>query len=247
MDKKCIVSFASFGRENYPKAQLNLIRACKSAGWDGDFYLRCLDGYCDEYLGEKIQLGSYPYSKVHGLCWGHNDAPYAFKPYLIQEAREHGYDKILWMDSTCRMLSNPNSLFEIAARKGIVAWDNLNYPVSDWITDRALEYLGETDQSLKGMSQIMACCILFDFTHASTSIVLNEWIQAAKDGIFQDDGTIRPGFKGSRHDQAVLSVLLHQHNIPLQEYGDGFCYYPHNDTLQFGLGPYFLINKGIGL
>jgi hypothetical protein len=247
MQNKVVVSFASFGREAYPQAQLNLIRSCKNAGWDGDFYLRCLDGYCDEYMGEKIQLGSWPYSRQYGICWQHKENPYAFKVFAIQEVFEKGYTQIIWMDSTCRMLQYPEPLLELAKEKGIVAFDNLGHPVAPWVSDNALQFLGETEESLEGVKQIMACCIIFDFTNPITSRVFDRWMDAAINGAFREDETSRPNFKGFRHDQAVLSVLLHQHGIPLLNYGEGFCYHPHEQTLEFGAGPYYLINKGIGL
>ena len=82
-DKKIVVSFASKGRENYNKAQLGLIKSCVNAGWDGDYLIRSYDGYCDNYLGVDIKLGSYPITEKHGLCPNHAEIPWGFKPDII--------------------------------------------------------------------------------------------------------------------------------------------------------------------
>jgi hypothetical protein len=245
MKDKIIVSVASLGREDYREAQMNMIKSCVSAAWDGDYMLRCVDGYCDQYLGVSITLGSWPITKKYGVSWQSRDMPYQFKPFAIQEALEAGYKKILWMDSTCRMLKNPKLLFDIAAERGVVAWNNAGFPVVEWTSDTALRNMGETVESLQGVRQIMACCILFDFNVPATEHIFHRWIQASGDNTFREDGTDRPGFRGNRHDQSALSIILHQFNIHLLEYGEGFCYYPKNETGEDVVSEIFIINKGI--
>lgn len=243
---KAIVSVASLGREDYREAQLNMIKSCVKAQWPFDYFLRCVDGYCDNYLGVPITLGSWPHTKRFGDCWQHSEMPYSFKPHAILEAYEAGYRQVLWMDSTCRMLKDPYKLFRIAKEQGIVAWDNLGYPVVDWTTDTAMHNLGENEQSLEGVKQIMACCIIFDFEHPETLPVFERWLEQSKNNSFYKDETNRPNFKGSRHDQSALSIILHQHKIPLLDYGEGFCYYPNNETGEHINGnDIFIINKGI--
>ena len=59
---KVLVSVASKGREDYNKAQLNLINSAlrytnHTRHWFHDFLMRSVDGYVDEYKGVKIELG----------------------------------------------------------------------------------------------------------------------------------------------------------------------------------------------
>src|ERR1700721_228181 len=114
MSKKVIVSFSSHGRENYCAAQLKLIKSCKEAGWDGDYLMRSYDGYVDNYLGVDIKLGSYPVTKKYGLCNNHSEVPWGFKPNLIHEAIEAGYEQIIWCDSSIRMVKDIQPLLDIA-------------------------------------------------------------------------------------------------------------------------------------
>jgi hypothetical protein len=247
MKEKVIVSMASLGREDYREAQLNLIKSCVNAGWDGDYMIRCLDGYCDEYMGVKIKLGSWPHTKKYGDCWGHDQMPYAFKPHAILEAYEGGYREIVWADSTCRMLINPDPLIGLAFHnKGIVAWDNLGYPVVNWTTDTAMKNMGETVESLQGVRQIMACCLVFNFNNPELLPIFEYWVEQSKNNSFHPDGTCRAGFIGSRHDQSALSIIMHKFNVPMLDYGQGFCYYPNNETGEHINGnKIYIINKGV--
>lgn len=242
--KPVIVSIASLGRENYNEAQLNMIKSCVRAGWDGDYMLRSVDGYCDNYMGVPIRLGSWPYTGKQGISWSHQNMPYQFKPFAVQEAREAGYKKIIWMDSTCRMLSNPKPLWDYAAKHGIAAWDNLGHPVANYTSDTALKNFRETPESLQGVKQIMACCIMFDFDGPLANQIFDRWFESSIDNSFYPDETNRPGFISPRHDQAALSIILNMLKVPLLNYGEGFCYHPHEMTLEYK-HPIYLFNKGV--
>jgi hypothetical protein len=251
MADKCIISYASSGRENYNKAQLNMIRSCKNAGWDGDYLIRSLDGYVDEYLGVKIHQGK-PVSRVYGnkemsyQCYNHNEVPYQFKPYLIAEALELGYRKIIWCDSTVRMVKDPMTLFRNhKSDYGVIGFDNLGHPLHQYLHDYALERLEISEEDLPNVKQIMACVMLFDFTRPGTFRIFEEWMKMSHDGVsFQNYGSKREAFKVHRHDQACMSGLLHKYGVPLLPYGR-LVYPPHDqEPFDFGTDIYF-VNKGV--
>ena len=143
-----LVSVASSGRENYNKAQLNLIKTAKDAvntkrNWFGDYLIRTVDGYTDEYLGVKIKLGSWPVTEKYGVSWQHKDRPYGFKPLAVWEAIEAGYTKILWCDSTIRIMKNPEPLWEKCAEHGILAWDNVGHELQDYTPEFMRQWLAK--------------------------------------------------------------------------------------------------------
>ena len=234
MSDKCLVSFASNGREDYRKSQLALIKSASGyeeseCNWTGDYWnyhylIRCLDGYCDRYEDVDIKLGSYPVTKKYGVSWQHADMPYQFKPFAIYEAFEMGYTKILWCDSTIRIMKDPEPLWELAAEHGILAWDNEGHPLSNWITDYAKEKTGLTDPNAK---QIMACCIMFDFSHPKTLKVVEDWIEGSLNNSFHKS---TENGQPSRHDQSYLSALMSVNNIEVQPYG--VLAYPHYQPIQ---------------
>src|SRR5579872_5172403 len=110
--KPVIVSFASTGRENYPKAHLRLIQCAQDSGFDCDFRLFQFDGYVPDYRGVTIEQGgamNYPQPKAF-QCYNQAEVPYLFKLAMIQRAREEGYEQIIWADSTICVITPPIEL-----------------------------------------------------------------------------------------------------------------------------------------
>lgn len=239
--KEVLVSVASQGRENYNKAQLNLIRSSLNVNngrnWYGDYLIRSVDGYVDEYLGVQIRKG-WPVTEEFGVSWQHADMPYQFKPFAVWEAYEKGYNRVLWCDSTIRIMKNPNQLWDKCNELGILAWDNEGHPLKHWISNYAVLKTGLKDMEAK---QIMACCIMFDFTNPKTETVVRQWIEGSRNNSFHHtkNQSNRPEFKTDRHDQSYLSALMSVHGIEVQPYGE--LAYPHYTPIK----PTFL-NWGVG-
>lgn len=245
MKEKCLISFANKAREDYRKSQLRQIKSFVDTGWDGDYLLRCEDGYCDNYAGVDIKLGWLPITKWYGKSPSHYEVPYGFKCYQIQEAIEAGYRKILWCDSTIVKVGNLDPLFEHAAKHGVCAFENLGYPLKYWIHDAASSKLGITDEQLESMKQIMACVMVFDFDNPIGEEVFYKWFDAGRDGVsfnMRDYKSDREGWKGHQGDQPIISALLNLYNIPILPYGQ-LCYEPHDETKEYGEP--LLVNKGI--
>lgn len=233
MPGKVLVSVASQGRENYNRSQLFLIKSA-IPHWDGDWLINSVDGYVDEYMGVRINKG-WPITAKYGTAWQHKDMPYQFKPFAVYAAYEHGYDKVLWCDSTIHLMQRPD--WSLAAEHGIVAWDNEGHPLDRWMSDYAAEKVGIDP---RGKQQIMACCIMFDFTHPKTLQVVEYWVDGSVNNSFHPstNGSRRDGFVTDRHDQSYLSGLLHKYGIPIQPYG--MLAYPHYTPIK----PTFL-NVGV--
>lgn len=246
MEKPCIVSFSSQGRENYNAAMLRLISTSKECGYEGDFILHQFDGYVPDYRDVKITQGKsvyYPQPKLF-QCYNHSEVPYLFKLAMIQLAREAGYNQVIWCDSTICMIKPPTELLNLAKEQGVVTFDNLGHPLFPWISDVALERLGISQVELKIVPQIMACVIIFDFSNDTANQVFDEWLKAAQDGVsFQNNGSTREGFKAHRHDQAVLSGILYKRGIMSQSYGD-LVYEPNDTDFKFG-NNFTFVNRGI--
>ncbi len=244
MSKKVITSWASVGRENYPAAQLRLIRSCIDAHWDGEYLIRTLDGYVDEYLGVKIYQGQNPQSTKWPLNNNHAEIPYGFKPTAIQECRERGFQQVIWMDSSMRLLKYPSEWLDRAAIHGVCAFNNLGHPWRNYVSDVAVEKLRILPAHMDKVDNIMACCLIFDFDHPKTHLILDEWLERSHDGLtFQNGyGSTRPEFIAHRHDQAALAAILHNFGVPIAPYG-GLAYQPHQISKEYGEVTF--LNKGI--
>lgn len=240
MSKKCVVSFSSNGRELYNKGMLRLIKSCVDAKWDGDYLMRSFDGYVDKYEGVDILLGSYPITERGGACLPHSEIPFAFKLSIIQEAREKGYDIIVWCDSSITMDNDIAPVLEFAKEYGVAAFDNENFPLYQWLSDAAQERLGISNEELWSMPQIMACCIIFDFTNPVSEKIFEEWYERCFDGcsFHSGYGSRRRGFLETRWDQSCLSGILCKYKIPFMPYGR-LVYEPHDVTKEYGDEIYF--------
>jgi len=98
----CIVLFSSLDRV-YPSYILSLIEALKEVGFKGSVYYR-LGGYPNPN-GDEIYLAG---------------VPYAFKLFMLEEARNLGFRYLLWLDASLLPIKNPQPLFELIRKKGVV-------------------------------------------------------------------------------------------------------------------------------
>lgn len=222
--KKCLISYAKNGREQYEKAlkrSENIVnKICPDV--DKIFYYRDLPKGCPT----------------------HQEVPYAFKPYIFKQAFDKGYTKVIWLDSTIVTVKAIDKLWDFLEVKGVLAFHNLGHPLKNWVSDVALEAMGISDEDLNEIEQIMACVVGFDISNPKGKKVFDEWFALAEGKVaFQNYGSNRTGFVAHRHDQACLSALLWKHHIKMLPYGK-LVYEPHDVNKQFGDDFYF-VNKAI--
>lgn len=187
-----IISLAINGRDAYEEIQKGLVKTLPIAD-------------CDTWI-----LNHYPENVTP-----HKIVPYKFKYDLINKAKKEGYKKIFWLDSTMRLLKNPFELFE---QSPVVAFHNVGHPLKNYISDYAASLLGYKDK-LDGVSQTWGGALGFDFTQDIAHILFGQIYRASYNGAFDEGGSSREGFIAHRHDQACMSVLLHQYGINLFDYG----------------------------
>lgn len=214
--KDVIVSYASIGREDYFSGQLKLLKSIKESGWGGDVLTYADGGYCDNYLGFDIKLEFPKQEKFIGHR--QSEIPYQFKYVAIQAARELGYERIFWLDSSMRVVRNLSELFD-ESESGIVSFHNLGHDLYKFISDTATENLGVSEEVLKQIPQTWGGAIGFDFTKPGVGELLSEIFRQSNMGSFSDGRSKRSGFIAHRHDQAVNSVLFYNAGVKLLPYG----------------------------
>jgi hypothetical protein len=206
--------------------------------------MRTLDGYVDEYLGVKIYQGHNPQSKVWPLNNNHEELPYGFKPTAIQECRERDFPLVIWMDSTVRLLKDPQIYIDYAKEHGVCAFENLGHEWRKYTSDIAVKQLGVEPSEMDAIKNIMACVLIFCFENPVGKGVFDEWIRISRDGVTFHNGygSERPEFIAHRHDQSALAALLYRHKVPVLPYG-GLAYGDHAKTQEYG--PVTFLNRGI--
>lgn len=212
--KKCVVSFAD-GTGSYRKKLQRLEQSLKG-NFDGDF------------------LGFTSYEEIE--CEPHNVIPYKFKPYAIQKAIDLGYDQILWCDSPVYAKQDIQPVFDHIKRFGYVFFDNIGFSLGDYTNDKTLDYFAINREDSWKIKMIMACCMGFDisvmqntfglYKDLSDKLYRGEW---DNDDLSESkDRRVR----GHRHDQSVMSAIIHsnEHDI-LKGQDTFFAYESHRQVM----------------
>lgn len=104
----CCVPFSA----KYVPLLLSIPRTLDELGFNGYFYYR-IGGYPNP-TGEEIQYAG---------------VPYAFKIFLMREAKNLGFNKVMWLDASMLPLRDPTPLFHHLEKHGsfILQFDNPHY------------------------------------------------------------------------------------------------------------------------
>lgn len=206
MNRRCVVSFAD-KTGSYQKKMQRLEQSLKG-NFDGDF------------------LGFTSYYEIDSP--NHSQIPYAFKPHAIQKAIDLGYETILWCDSPIYAKQSIEPVFKHIEDIGYLFFDNIGYSLGDYTNDKTLNHFGITREESWHIKMIMACIMGFHKDHLH---LFNQYKNVANElypGEWDNDDLTESKdmrVKGHRHDQSVMSALLHIHNIPILKGQDTFFAY----------------------
>jgi hypothetical protein len=174
--------------------------------------------------------GDADWSSQHAEFARLNDRGYGYwlwKPFLIRKfLRELANDDVLlYLDAGCdlnlRGETTKTRLLGYQARaldEELLAFTT-PHPVINWTKRDSLEYFGMDASSAASLHQHEACALLFSARDKSRGLV-EEWYAASTlDGYrLLDDSPSKaeesPEFIEHRHDQALLSCLLHSTGHP---------------------------------
>jgi len=239
-NKTVILSFASKGREDYHKGLLRLMQSVRdNTDYDGMFW--SLDNNTTEHAGFPVICcnGIYPQPKEFQIK-SHQEVPYQFKLGCMQIARECGYKKIIWLDSSIQIVKNMDELF---LKSPIIAFDNLGHPLKNYISDVTL-YNMCVGSELEQMKQTWGGATGWDFGNKITENIFQALLHQSMIGSFNEGGSKRDGFIAHRHDQAVMSVLFNINNVPLLPYGTIVTAPHYKEPFEYGRD-FYLIHKGV--
>lgn len=193
--KKCVVSFAD-GAGAYRQKMGRLGTSVKQFS-DADF------------------LGFTSYEEIG--CEPHSVIPYKFKPYAIQTAVEMGYELIIWADSPVHAIKDLQPAFDYLEEYGYFFFDNIGHPLGKWTNDKCLNWFEKTREEAMNMKMIMACCMGFNTNILNLDILFN-YAELA-DSLYPGSWT------DHRHDQTVMSFLIHENGLNILRGQDTFFAY----------------------
>lgn len=258
--KRCIISWATHGREPYPRGLKRLIPSAIASGHRGRengylIFSPDLDIDTIEGIGiNKVIPATFPIPS-------HQRIPYGFKPWLFRLAFSSGFTQVLWCDSTIIIHKPLDQIWDIAAKRGMFVGDNPGCPMRVWTSDDAMYQMGcpfmpEGTPAIGAIQQdamfneIMACAMAFDLTHPKAKQIFMEWFALCNDGVTfaGRGGSTRPEFRAHRHDQSAISWLTHKYEVEREPYGM-LCYFDaikekkEDGTLKFP--EHILVNTGL--
>ena len=178
-------------------------------------------------------------------CPKHQDVPYAFKAYALQEAADMGFTSLLWLDSC--MVPGPRSLSDLWAkieRDGYYIGNN-GFSNYEWTADSAYpDLFGETTEAARSLNRliphVVGGVIGLDMMQPIGRAILSEYFRLAqtkafcgpwKNGPKYYDNPRQapcgpPDVRGHRHDQTALSVIAWWLGCKLTNSPEWFAYDP---------------------
>jgi hypothetical protein len=174
------------------------------------------------------------YSEIN--CEPHTENPYAFKIYSILKARELGFERVFWMDSSAWAIKSLLDIDNIIKDNGyFLEYDGGS--VGNWTNDYTLNYFNESRNDMMKVPTIVAGICGFNFDDELSTHILYEWKKSADNGCFKgswnnnnlsESGDAR--CLGHRHDLSSLSILTHQFELKAQNPNTYLQYlYPNID------------------
>ena len=149
----------------------------------------------------------------------HKDSPYEFKLYSIKKAKELGYEIVIWIDASMRLIRPIDSLIPKVKELGIYLQQD-GWALGQWANDKALEYFGVSRDEAMKIPNVYACIIIFDFTNEISSIFLDELFKCASAGLFKGQWNNKNKTEsqderclGHRHDQTCIELIANKLGI----------------------------------
>lgn len=206
--ERCIVNVGVGGW--YPKGSERLRSTLAEVGEDANQFI-----YID-----RLPVGAVP----------HTENMYAFKAVALQRAANYGYTKLLWLDSSIYARKRLTDIWDKIDRDGYYFVDN-GFNLAQTASNRLLNAFGISRDSAEQVPEITTCCFGLDIGTERGLAVLNQFVFAANQGLFNGNRVHDPAdsedprFLFCRHDQSALSLIADLfHMKPNGRYGELLAY-----------------------
>jgi SAM-dependent methyltransferase len=165
---KCVICYAGYQSHWNDRDYLHsinfIIESLKKFNFDGHFI---------------YYIGGWPSLEKNRLQLA--DVPFSFKPFLFEEARDLGYENILWIDACCVPVKSLDPIFEFIKTKGLCFYSY-----------RSISNRGKTQDGFSYLMPFLEISHNKQYEDISSQVVginvknnaaahlLDEWIHAAE-------------------------------------------------------------------
>jgi len=104
--KDCIVCCTPFNNQNDESrllASQQIRKSLEEVGYNGHFYL--FNGGFPNPTGTEMKYAG---------------VPYCFKPFVMLEAANQGFERVIWIDAGCYTINNPQPLFDLLGKQDTI-------------------------------------------------------------------------------------------------------------------------------
>lgn len=157
--------------------------------------------------------------------WPSNRFPrncvYNVKADAVEQAIKRGYTTIIWGDCSIYARKDTQPFVERIQRDGYWIGQS-GYNAAQTASDAQIQYFGVSRDWAANVHDCATGLFGFDVSRPEMLAVVNDWIQAGRDGVFA--GSRGHGgqsndrrFKFCRQDQSAMSLVLGKHGVPVRE------------------------------
>jgi hypothetical protein len=223
----CICS-AAIGDQKYKRLMPLMKQSLIDNGYKGHFM-----------LADKEPDGCPPHPNPnHKYVDGSGCVPYAFKPFLMDQARVKGYRYIAWVDSVIRLQQPFSVVAKIVAERGYFFGHN-NPRLGNYTSDDCLSYFDMDRESIMDTPCIHGGLMFLDMENEKAAKFLKKTKELAFSGgpycadWRNDSGQVSkdPRVKGHRPQQSVAVILTLK--LGMTRYVDNSLTYSDDDKCIF--------------
>jgi FkbM family methyltransferase len=228
-NKSCFVCCTPFshdheqGNSRYIASQL-IVKSLEEVGFNGYFYL--FNGGFPNPTGTEMKYAG---------------VPYCFKIFMMLEAKNKGFNKVIWLDSGCYAINNPSKLFDILEHqdtlietKGIANYQSICF-------EKTRELLNEiTKTELLNANYVQTIVFGLNLDSASIKNVIKEYYEMVKLGwpflsIFPEEIVFtalfnKPEYKHLLYNQPESAKLqIHENRMNVRDAVQNNYYFQHRN------------------
>ncbi len=142
----------------------------------------------------------------------YNQSLYGFKPHLIQEVIDKGFEQIIYLDATMIVNGNLEWYHDVAKEYGGVLAVQDDNKLDRFVSNIALYAFDFSRDEAKHMHMVGGSFYYFDITQPMARQVFGNWWAAEDSGLFGSQADEAAGkLQGHRHDEACLALALYKH------------------------------------
>lgn len=182
--KRCLILYATFPKDtarDHIQGVDYILTALHRTGFTGHVLL---------------YKGGFPSLENGRLLYA--DVPYSFKPFLFEEARQLGYENVLWLDACTVPIRSLEPIFQFIAKSGLCFLEGYRFiwtPINE-----ALSYLFKNFNKKHFSKHIISQVVGFHMKNPRARKILDRWIEYAEEKV--------PFLMG---DQIPLGIAIHEH------------------------------------